>query len=390
MIHKRNLNCRIQIFKSLNRKLEYPNMILFLILITIFTACNDKKTATENENYSLKGDTIIVPATSTIAPKLKLETVKNEPYQLELITAGTVKAIPNFYAEIAPPFSGRVTKVYLKLGMKTQAGTPLFEMVSPDFIDAQKNFFQAKSAYQVAKLSLKRQQDLKANGVGSQKDLEEAETNFEVNEKEYQNAVASLKIFGVNVNKLVFGQPLIITSPIAGEVITNEVVMGQYIKADDMPKAKVADLKKVWVAGQVKEKDIRFIHELDGAEIQVASYPDKKITGKIYHVDEMVDEATRSVQVLIECVNNDHALKPGMYVTVKFIDTPENTLFVPAKAVLQFNDKSFVLVQIAKGKYTRRYVETGISNKGKIVILSGLKPNESIISEGAFYLLEAK
>jgi cobalt-zinc-cadmium efflux system membrane fusion protein len=390
MILKRNLNLNTQIFKSLNRKLQYLNMLFFLMIITIFTACNDKKTATENENYSLKGDTIIVPATSTIAPKIKLETVKNVSYQLELITAGTVKAIPNFYAEIAPPFSGRVTKVYLKLGMKTQAGTPLFEMVSPDFIDAQKNFFQAKSAYQVAKLSLKRQQDLKNNGVGSQKDLEEAETNFEVNEKEYQNAIASLKIFGVNVNKLVFGQPLIITSPIAGEVITNEVVMGQYIKADDAPKAKVADLKKVWVAGQVKEKDIRFIQKLDGAEIQVASYPDKIIVGRIYHADEMVDESTRSVQVLIECLNDDHTLKPGMYVTAKFIDTPENTLFVPAKSVLQFNDKSFVLVQIAKGKYTRRYVETGISNKGKIAILSGLKPNETIISEGAFYLLEAK
>lgn len=385
MMHKRNPKHRLLIFKNLNQ-----NSILFLIAMTILTACNDKKIVTEKENYAMKGDTIIVPATSTIASKLKLETVKNEPYQLDLIAAGTVKAIPNFYAEIAPPFSGRVTKVNLKLGMKTQAGTPLFEMVSPDFIDAQKNFFQAKSAYQVARLSLKRQQDLKANGVGSQKDLEEAETNFEVSEKEYQNAVASLKIFGVNVNKLIFGQPLIITSPIAGEVIANEVVMGQYIKADDTPKAKVADLKKVWVAGQVKEKDIHFIHELDGAEIQVASYPNKKITGKIYHVDEIVDEATRSIQVLIECLNSDRTLKPGMYVTVKFTDTPQNTLFVPAKAILQFNDKSFVLVKIAKGKYTRRYVETGISNNGKIAIFSGLKANETIISEGAFYLLEAK
>ncbi|MNG28010.1 multidrug efflux system subunit MdtA [compost metagenome] len=79
-----------------------------------------------------------------------------------------------------------------------------------------------------------------------------------------------------------------------------------------------------------------------------------------------------------------------MYVTVKFIDTPENTLFVPTKAVLQFNDKSFVFVQSAKGKYIRRTVETGISKKGKIAILSGLKSNETIISEGAFYLLEAK
>ena len=385
MMHKRKSKYRLLIFKNLNQ-----NSILFLIAMTILAACNDKKITIEKDNYSVQNDTILVPETSTIAPKLRLETVKSELYQSQLITAGTVKAIPNFYAEIAPPFSGRVTKVYLKLGMKTQAGTPLFEMVSPDFIDAQKNFFQAKSTFQIAKLSLRRQQDLKSNGVGSQKDLEEAETNFQVNEKEYQNAVASLKIFGVNVNKLVFGQPLIITSPIAGEIITNEVVMGQYIKADDAPKAKIADLKKVWVAGQIKEKDIRFIQELDGAEIQVASYPDKKITGKIYHVDEMVDEATRSVQVLIECLNKDHTLKPGMYVTVKFIDTPKNTLFVPAKAVLQFNDKSFVFVKLAKGKYARRYVETGISNNGKIAIQSGLKSNETVISEGAFYLLEAK
>lgn len=390
MTNKRKLSLRFQKSKITSQKLRYLNVLLLLITAIAFSACGSKPETKENENFSLQNDTITIPLTSTIAPRIKLETVTTEPYQLELIAAGTVKAIPNFYAEIAPPFSGRVTKVHLKLGMKTQPGTPLFEMVSPDFTDAQKNYFQAKSAYQIAKLSLKRQQDLKSNGVGSQKDLEEAETNAEVSEKEYQNAIASLKIFGVNINKLVFGQPLIIASPIAGKIIANDIVMGQYIKDDDAPKAKVADLKKVWVAGQVKEKDIRFIHELDGAEIQVASYPDKKITGKIYHVDEIVDEATRSVQVLIECHNSDHALKPGMYVTVKFIDTPENTLFVPAKAVLQFNDKSFVFVQLEKGKYIRRYVETGISNKGKIAILSGLKPNETIISEGAFYLLEAK
>ncbi|MCC9074492.1 efflux RND transporter periplasmic adaptor subunit [Flavobacterium sp. F-65] len=376
--------------KIFNQKNQYRNLVVTLIATTAFTACGGKTETNEKQNYSLQNDTIVVAPTSTIASKLKIGMATNEPYQSELITAGTVKAIPNFYAEIAPPFAGRVTKVYLKLGMKTQAGTPLFEMVSPDFIDAQKSFFQAKSAYQVAKLSLKRQQDLKHNGVGSQKDLEEAESNFEVNEKEYQNAVASLKIFGVNVHTLVFGQPLVITSPIAGEVIKNDVVMGQYIKEDDSPKAIITDLKKVWIAGQVKEKDIRFIHQLDGAEIQLASYPDKKIIGKIYHVDEIVDEATRSVQVLIECANEDHTLKPGMYVTVKFIDSPENTLFVPAKAVLQYNDKSFVLVQLEKGKYIRRYVETGITNKGKIAILAGLKPNEAIVSEGAFYLLEAK
>jgi len=384
------INCKLQKSTLCSKKMKWKNLLLTLLAATTLFACNNKTETKENEPFSLQGDTIIVTAKSMIANKLKLETVKNEPYRLELQTAGTVKAIPNSYAEIAPPFSGRVTKVHLKLGMKTQPGTPLFEMVSPDFTEAQKSFFQAKSGYQIAKLSLKRQQDLKNNGVGSQKDLEEAESNFEVSEKEYQNAVASLKIFGVNTNKLIFGQPLVVTSPIAGEVIANELVMGQYIKEEDAPKAKIADLKKVWVAGQIKEKDIRFIHELDGAEIQAGAYPDKKITGKIYHVDEIIDETTRSVQVLIECLNPNHILKPGMYVSVKFTDTPVNTLFIPAKSVLQFNDKSFVFVQLAKDRYMRRYVETGVSQNGKIAILSGLNPNETIISEGAFYLLEAK
>jgi len=390
MIQNIKINCQLQKFKINSKKIDGRNLSLTLLAATTFLACNNKTETKENEPFSLHGDTIVVSEKSMIDNKLKLEKVKSEPYQLELQTTGTVKAIPNFYAEIAPPFSGRITKVHLRLGMKTQAGTPLFEMVSPDFTEAQKSFFQAKSGYQIAKLSLNRQQDLKNNGVGSQKDLEEAETNFEVSEKEYQNAVASLKIFGANTNKLVFGQPLVVTSPIAGEVIANELVMGQYIKEDDMPKAKIADLKKVWVAGQIKEKDIRFIHELDGAEIQAGAYPDNKIIGKIYHVDEIIDETTRSVKVLIECLNPNHMLKPGMFVSVKFTDKSINTLFVPAKAVLQFNDKSFVFVQLAQGQYIRRYVETGVSQHGKIAILSGLNSNETIISEGAFYLLEAK
>nr|WP_314498542.1 efflux RND transporter periplasmic adaptor subunit [uncultured Chryseobacterium sp.] len=384
------INCRLQKSKTVIKTIECKNLLLTLLVATTLSGCNKKTETKEIDSFTLQGDTIVVPAKSMIGSKLKLETVKSEPYQLELQAAGTVKAIPNSYAEIAPPFSGRVTKVHLRLGMKTQAGTPLFEMISPDFTDAQKIYFQAKSGYQIAKLSLKRQQDLKNNGVGSQKDLEEAINNFEVSEKEYQNAAAGLKIFGVNTNKLVFGQPLVVTSPIAGEVITNDLIMGQYIKDDDAPKAKIADLKKVWVAGQIKEKDIRFIQELDGVEIQAGSYPDKKIIGKIYHVNEIIDETTRSVEVLIECLNPEHMLKPGMYVSVKFTDTPVNSLFIPEKAVLQFNDKSFVFVRVAEGRYIRRYVETGTSQNGKIAILKGLKPGETIISDGAFYLLEAK
>lgn len=365
-------------------------ILLLIGSIILVQSCSNNEPEQEQTDFTLEGDTIVVPANSTLKPKLKTYVVKEEPHSLQMITAGTVKAIPNNYAEIAPPFPGRIVKSHIRLGQKVSQGSPLFDLSSADFFDAQKTLLQAKQEYKLAEQNLKRQQDLKKNGIGAEKDLEEAETNFDIQKKEYENAEAGLKLFGVNPDEMILGQPLTVRSPIDGEVIVNDLVVGKFIKDDASAVALVAELSRVWIVGQVKEKDIRFIHELDGAEIQVAAYPEKKIIGKVYHVEEIVDEATRSVQVLVEAANEDHTLKQGMYVTVKFIDLPQNALFVPSKAILQYNDKSFVFVQISNNKYVRRYVETGITEDGKVAIIKGLKANETIISEGAFYLLEAK
>ena len=129
---------------------------------------------------------------------------------------------------------------------------------------------------------------------------------------------------------------------------------------------------------------------MDEAKISLSTYPDQEITGTIYHIDEIVDENTRSVKVMIECENRDNILKPGMYVSVKFIDKSKETLLVPAKSILQYNDRSFVYVEVSKGKYVRRFVETSVSVEDDIIVTKGLEENESIVTEGAFYLLDAK
>ena len=142
-----------------------------LILLLAFMSCSSKKEEQQPNTYSLRGDTIVVDDNSIIAPKLKTATIKSSSHQLEMFSTGTVRAIPNYYAEIAPPFSGRVTKVHLKLGMKTQPGTPLFEMASSDFTEVQKAFLQAKSELKSAKTNFKRQQDLHEIGVAPWRDL---------------------------------------------------------------------------------------------------------------------------------------------------------------------------------------------------------------------------
>jgi len=275
-------------------------LALHILLLLLVISCSPKKTEQETTQFSVQGDTVQVTANSDLAKKLKTEVLALQPYQLQIVTAGVVKAIPTQYAEIAPPFPGRVLRSYVSLGMKVTPETPLFEISSPDFISAQKIFLQAKSQMQLAEKTYKRQQDLMKNGVGIQKDLEEAETVYEVAQNEYRNAEASIKIFKADPDKIVLGQSLMVKSPISGEVVDNKIVVGQFINDNAASVATVAELSQVWVTGKVKEKDIRFIHEGDKTTIEIAALPDIKLKGNVYHVNKMVDEETRSLDVYIE------------------------------------------------------------------------------------------
>lgn len=376
--------------RAKNKLMKHMKNIFLFVIIFIVTACGSKQSEKETKTYKLIGDTIIVEDESIISPRLRVGQAKDSLHQSEIFATGTVKAIPNFYAEIAPPFSGRVTKVHLKLGMKTVPGTPLFEMASPDFTEIQKSYLQAKSELSSAKANLDRQIDLFDHGVAAKRDVEEAQTHYDMQKQEYDNMASNLKLYGIEQDNFSLGQNLIVRSPIAGEVIVNDIVQGHYLREDDEPRAKIAQLNKVWVVGEVKEKDVNFISDLEEAKITLSAYPDRELTGQIFHIDEIVDESIRSVRVLIECDNSEGMLKPGMYVSVKFIDHEKSSLLVPLKSVLQFNDRSFVFVEVEKGKFMRRYIETGTSIDDKIIVTKGLDAGETIITEGAFYLLEAK
>jgi len=353
-------------------------------------ACHNNTESGSFPNFLIKGDTIIISPNSNLNEKIKTAGVCTAPYSQKLSATGVVKAIPNNYAQIASPFAGRIIKSFVKLGQHVGVNAPIFEISSPSFFEAGKTFYQSKQQMQLAEKNLKRQQDLLKNGVGIQKDLEEAEVSYELTKRDFENAVASLKVYHVNSDELVLGQPLIVRSPIAGEVVSDNIVIGQYLREDAEPVALVAELSKVWVVGQLKEKDITSIHESDQVEIEVAGIQGLIIQGVVYHISEMLDEETRSVEVFIECENKGRNLKPGMYATVQFTEKACSSILIPASAVLQMEESSFVFVKTNGNGYLKRLIETSGTDNDRIILKSGLTPEEEIVTEGAFYLLDAK
>lgn len=69
------------------------------------------------------------------------------------------------------------------------------------------------------------------NGVSSQKELEEAQNVLLIADKEFENASAALDVYQVeHPGDMTLGQPLVVRSPISGEIIENNIVTGPILE----------------------------------------------------------------------------------------------------------------------------------------------------------------
>ena len=363
---------------------------LFALMCALFiVTCGGNQTTQETAEIVLKGDTITVMENAPILEYIKVQQAELQDFSAEFRTVGTVRPVSGKLAEIAPPFAGQILKSHIKLGQKVGVGAPIFELSSAEFYEATKTYFAAQATNEVAQRNYNRQKELAAHGVTSQKDLEQALSEANIAQQEWEQAKATLRLFNVgadNYPPLQIGQPLQITSPIAGEVVKVNITIGGYVKEDTEPLAVVADLSKVWVAALVKEKYFGAIKQGDRVEVFTDAHPNKIIWGTIYHIGEMLDEETRSLEVIVACNNTDRELKLGMFCETHFLSSPAKAIILPATAIMQEQDNDYLYVEIAKGRFIRRKVEAETLKGRTVRIISGVNEGESVVFEGGIYL----
>lgn len=365
--------------------------ILLIGISSLFVFCKDNQTTggSLEETYTIEQGGIHVPKHSVWHPHIHTNVVAQEWHHFELTTTAVVRTIPTQYAEIAPPFSGRILQSFVTLGQKVSAGTPIFEMSAPEYFEAQKEYLNAQQEFRLAEIQFKREQDLLRNGVGVQQEVEQAESAYLVARTNYLNVKEALRMYMGNTAHIQLGAPLIVRAPIAGEVIESKVVLGQYLTEDAEPLLKIANLEKVWIVARVKEKDVAHLAKNEKVEIQHAVPDEISTEGTLLYINELVDEESRSVEVFVEVTNSNRYWKPGMFTTMRFIDKPVEVVTIPAKAVMQGEESEFVFVKVGEDRYEKRVLKTAGTVGTKVVVVSGLEPLEEVVCEGSIYLQQA-
>lgn len=361
------------------------------LLVLTLISCNKSSQNTTEETSMLKkvNQFIHINPGSPLADEIQVEEIAFKDIEYHFATTGTVRPPVDKYAEIASPFDGRIVKTYVKLGQEIKSNDPIFELTSSSFFEGQKEFLDAKEEWELAKNHLRRQEDLLKHDVGSQQELEIAKTEYQTKRNTFQNAKAALEMWQVNTETMVLGQPLIVRSPISGKLLDHHLILGQYVKEDDAALAIIANLEKVWVAAQIKERDMSRLENMDSVKIKHPQKTNTWIDGKIFHISSFVNEATRSVDLLVECENPNELFKPGMFTNLRLSSIGTDRISIPATAVIQ-KENSYVFRQVEPQVFEAVKVKIGESlENNQLEILEGINAKDKIVTQGAIYLLEA-
>lgn len=354
----------------------------------MLAACGGNSSSVQELELSMHGDTLVVASESPIIKQITIDKATFSPYQSTFTTVGTVRAKAGMIAEISLPMDGRTTRSFVQLGQQVSAGQALFAFQASEAADMAKAYQQAQASMNLAKKNLERKQALKANGLVSDREMEEVQHETELAQSELLQWEQTMKVMNMNQSSLKNGGQMSISSPIAGEVVQLEVTPGQFVKADAPALATVANLKQVWISAKLKEYYVNAVQPQDEVTITLNSQNEQKINGKIHYVGQILDPETRSVEVLVECENDKRLLKPGMFAHVEFTTPSTQAILLPSTAVMQGEQFAFVYVQVGKNRFIRRKVEVETASDNQVHVTSGLNEGDQVVTQGAIYLSE--
>lgn len=343
----------------------------------------------ENASYKvIANDTIEIAVGSNLSGKMETETVSTTPYAATIKTTGVISPIPTQYAEVAAPLPGRTVKSHIRIGQTVRKGSALFDIASSEYSEIAKGYAQSRSEMQQAEKTLKRVKDLYDNHVASSKELEEAQTAYNIAKEEFNHSVAVAREYQINTESLTVGQPMTVRSPVDGKVLKNEIVIGEYLKEDAEAKVIVANLDKVWLKANISEKEAPLVGGVSSVDIRTVANSDSVLHGTIVYVGGMLDPETRTLQTIIECDNRNGELMPNMYANITLYTTERDCIVIPKEAVLQSGEGRYVLRKVGERRYCKTYVTVQTAGDGQLLVLDGLKAGDEIVTKGAFYLID--
>jgi membrane fusion protein (multidrug efflux system) len=269
-------------------------------------------------------------------------------------------------------------------GDTVKQGAPLFRIERAPFeIDLQQtraSLAQETARHELAKQDYERLKGLADKRAISQKELDQAASNFSQSAAAVQMAQARVRQSELNLSYTA------VDAPIAGITGRAQQSIGSLVApaADSSLLTTITRTDPIWVRFALSEAEFANLRNREAkarpeVRIETADGKAHPATGRLNFAGSTVDASLGTVQMRAEFPNPKLQVLPGQYVRVRVIAGTQQAIVVPQSAVLQNETGRFVWVVGPDSKAAPRPIRAGNWVGADWVVLDGLKPGESVI-----------
>ncbi len=360
-------------------------------------AHNEATGSKEKSDGKKEGGEDEAPKTVSMTPEIQkqhgvvIAAAKQERLADAISATGKVEVNGDRIAHVSPSIPGRIASVKVSLGDSIASGQVLVMLDSVELGEAINRYRQSKAKLSLAKNNLERVNALVEKKIAARKDIHQAETDYQMTLSELHAGEERLALYGLSPAGLDGPghkrQLLPVRSPIGGVITERHAIVGEL--ADPSRNLyTVADLSSVWVMVDINEKDLAKVRKGQNAMVTVGAFPELNFRGRISHIADVVDDATRTVKARIEVQNTGRKLKPEMFASVELALPADAVpvLAVPEDALQDLEGRKVVFVTGSGTEFEPRPLELGRASGGQVGVTGGLREGERYAVKGGFLL----
>lgn len=299
-----------------------------------------------------------------------VQSVATRELQNNIEALGTLRAYDSI--QVTAKATKTVTQILFDDGQRVGKGTTLVEMTNAEESALME---ESRLTADEAKKQLERTQSLAKTGAVSPSLLDQRT-------REYQAAHARFNALQARF------KDLIITAPFSGVVGIRDVSVGSLIAPGQVITTLNDDskMKLDFTVPAIYLRSLRIGLPIDA---QSHDLGDKTFKGKIFSIDNQVDEATRAIKVRAIFENPGYELKQGLLMTVVVRADIRKALVLSEAALVPMGSNNFVFVlqpnkDSKKSQWVaeKRQIYIGQRYKGLVEAVGGLTEGEKVVTHG--------
>lgn len=299
-----------------------------------------------------------------------------EKWERSVESVGSLRAVQG--AKLSTESSGVIAKILFENGREVKQGDLLVEL---DHETESANLRSAEAEADLARTVYERTKRLRLNNTVPQSDLDAAESQL-------RKTAAIIEQLKSTISKKK------LTAPFSGRLGIREVNLGQFVNNGDTIVSLQA-LDPIYVDFLLPQQLIAGLSVGQALKLFTDVYPGREFDGKLTAINSEIDPVTRNIRLQGTLLNNDGALRPGMFARVLLtLGEAEEVVCLPATAVIAapYGDSVFVLENettedgSARRVAKQRFIRTGRARGDFVSVVQGLEPGETVVSAGAFKL----